>query len=268
MISRQRLRRVSNRYVKFHGSDVQDDWLRVKALAQLVDTIPEISTARPISIDVTQETISYQRLNNLQRIADLPHTQLLEVVRTLGRAIAKIHAQGMTVEALRKFATSPALPLELISDDTDIEKAVADRLPVGFFHGDCWHANVLVANSETLILIDPIPRPWILGNRRYLRANGIADIATLHMSFLYSHRLPRLLTASIEGQIAVGDTLINSYLEYFDAADLRRFVLRLSRAIAITYISSYPTRINPLVGRIKLALSKRRISVIDKILAD
>ena len=53
-------------------------------------------------------------------------------------------------------------------------------------------------------------------------ASGIVDLATMHMSLLVSLRIMKLLSISIEKQLAVGEILLESYLKHFDAMSLRR----------------------------------------------
>ncbi len=76
-----------------------------------------------------------------------------------------------------------------------------------------------------------------------------------------------LLNLDIDQQIEIGELLLESYLQHFSAQSLRPQVLRLSRAIAIQYVSSYPTRINFIVGKVKQRLSKKLIATIDAKLA-
>ena len=109
-------------------------------------------------------------------------------------------------------------------------------------------------------MIDPIQSPWLFGTNRFDVANGVIDLATMHMSFLVSVKLTQLMNLDVRQRLALGDVLLESYLSAFDAMSLRRHVIRLSRAIATKYISTYPVRINTVVGWIKLWLSKRAIA--------
>jgi len=261
------LRRHGDTFVKFHGSNVDDDWRHVNALMELTANTPRLRTAVPLSADQDRQRISYGWLGDLPRMITLTGPELVDAIAVIGSGLARIHEQGTACASLNGLGNTPVLPLEPFGIGAATVSKLDDRLPIGLFHGDCWHGNVLVDAAGDCVLIDPIQSPWLFGKKRYLLASGAADLATMHMSLIVSFTLLQLLRNDLNKQIELGDVLLESYLQRFDALSLREHVLRLSRAIAIQYISSYPTRINFLVGRIKLLLSRRIITDVDAKLA-
>ena len=97
-----------------------------------------------------------------------------------------------------------------------------------------------------------------------IQANGIVDLATMHMSLTMSFPLANLLRLNLDRQLEIGEVLLASYLRHFDALPMRKFVLQLSRSLAIRYATSYPKYINYLVGWVKRGLSKHIIAATDK----
>lgn len=266
MTARKYMKRVGDTFVKYHGPPIDDDWIRVNALAELTAKVAELQTAKPVAINASQQQIVYTWLGNLPRMISLPHERLLHAAVQLGAGLAEIHRQGRNCTALSSIAHLERISLKEFGIDDALQAQVDSLIPTGFFHGDCWHANVLVGTDGKLVLIDPIQSPWLFGQQRFFLASGIADLATLHMSLIVSYRLHDLVRVNVDQRLEVGEKLIQSYLGQFDATALRGAVLKLSRAIAIRYISSYPTRINFLVGKVKQVLSQRKIETIDKIL--
>ncbi|MGI9262426.1 MAG: hypothetical protein ACR2QR_10350 [Woeseiaceae bacterium] len=261
------LRRHGDTFVKFHGPSVEDDWRHVNALMELTANTSRLRTAVPLSADQDQRRISYEWLGDLPRMITLTGAALADAIAIVGSGLAHIHEQGTACASLDGLGNSPMLPLESFGIEPTTVSKMESRLPIGLFHGDCWHGNVLVDDAGECVLIDPIQSPWLFGSKRYLLASGAVDLATMHMSLIVSFTLLRLMRNDLDEQIELGNVLLESYLQRFDALSLREDVLRLSRAIAIQYISSYPTRINVLVGWIKLLLSKKMIADVDAKLA-
>lgn len=259
--------RHGDTFVKFHGPTVSEDWRHVTALAELTESIPGLRTAQPLSFDQDRQRISYRWLGDLPRIITLPGAELIDAIVVIGSGLAQIHEQGTRCPSLESLPERQVLPLGTFGIDQSTSRQIDARLPVGLFHGDCWHGNVLMDGTGNCVLIDPIQSPWLFGHQRFPLANGIVDLATLHMSLIVSFTLLRLLSVNLDEQIEVGNVLLESYLQRFDALSMRPQVLRLSRAIAIQYISSYPKRINVLVGWIKLLLSRKTIADVDAKLA-
>ena len=256
-------RRDGDRFIKYHGTPYEDDWIRVSALHQLCENVAGLRTAKPLKIDAPNQHIIYEWLGDLPRIISLPHEEFVQAMTRLGRCLAQLHEQRTDCEALRGSAAS--YPLENFGISAG-ETQQLQQLPTGLFHGDCWHANVLLGKDGDLVIIDPIMSSWLFGPDRYVLANGALDLATVHMSLIVSHRIGRLIMLDLEKCIEAGEALLAGYLSYFNAEALKPIVLRLSRAIAITYISSYPTRINTLVGWVKRALTRRQIAKVDRML--
>ena len=257
------LRRHGDTFVKSHGATVEEDWRQVNALAELAAGVPGMRAPQPLTLDRDAQRIAYEWLGDLPRMITLPRDELRPALATLGNGLAEIHARGTACDSLADCDGKPAYPMTSFGLSADDAATLSEALPVGLFHGDCWHGNVLVGDAGDLVLIDPIQSPWLFGSNRYALANGAFDVATMHMSLIVSFRLWPLLRLDADGQLELGDVLLASYLEVFDAAALKPVVLRLSRAIALQYISSYPTRINTMVGWIKRALSRRIIADLD-----
>ena len=261
------LRRHGDTFVKSHGPSVERDWRHVKALAELTTTIPGLCTAEPLALDRERQRITYRWLGNLPRMITLPAGRLKDTIAVLGGGLARIHEQGIRCPSLERVTDPAVFPLQGFGMDERALRDLDARLPVGLFHGDCWHGNVLIDDSGDSVLIDPIQSPWLFGRDRFLLANGVVDLATMHMSLIVSFRLLPLLRLDLNRQTELGDILLESYLQRFDAMALRPLALRLSRAIANQYISSYPVRINVLVGWMKRSLSRKIIADVDTKLA-
>ena len=120
-------------------------------------------------------------------------------------------------------------------------------------HGEC-------------VLIDPVQSPWMFGSFDYILANGAVDLATFHMSLLLSYPVMDLLKLDLQQKLLIDEALLDSYLQYFDARNLRDDVLALSRATATRVAGAYPERINFLIAKIKVRLSNRIIAKADKVL--
>jgi phosphotransferase family enzyme len=260
-------RRHGDSFVKFHGPAVEEDWKRVNALAEMTQDIAGVRTAKPLHLDTAAQCITYEWLGDLPGLITLPDDQLRTAVSVMGEGLARIHEQGMRCPSLQSSSAEPPFPLENFGIDEQTSRSIDARLPRGFFHGDCWHGNILVDEAGACVLIDPIQVPWLFGQQQWIQANGIVDLATLHMSLFMSYRIWPLINLDIDQQIKIGELLLESYLQHFSAQSLRPQVLRLSRAIAIQYVSSYPTRINFIVGKVKQRLSKKLIATIDAKLA-
>jgi hypothetical protein len=254
------LRRHGDEFMKYHGSWVEEDWRQVNILADLTKSIPNVRTAEPLRLDLEKECIWYEWLGELPSLITLKGGKLDEMVFRTGTALAKIHAASADMPAYSDISPDSRFPLGMFGVDKSDDRKISNKLPVGFFHGDCWHGNVHFDSQEECVLIDPVQSPWLFGSQRFVCASGIVDLATMHMSLLVSLRIMKLLSISIEKQLAVGEILLESYLKHFDAMSLRREAFRLSNAIAKKYVSTYPVRINVLVGWVKQGLSKRVIS--------
>lgn len=257
------MRREHDRFIKYHGSTLDDDWIRVRALSELTKNIPKLHSPTPLSVDDENQEIVYAWLGDLPRMITLPHEELLTSIANLGLGLARIHEQGKNCAALEHTSVESVLPLGTVGIDEATNRLVSDRLPTGLFHGDCWHANVLIDAAGDCVLIDPIPSLRLFGEHRYLLANGMVDLATLHMSLTLSFPLSKLLRLDLDRQLEIGEVLLESYLRHFDALAMRKYVLQLSRTLAIKYASSYPKYINYLVGWIKMGLSKQIIAATD-----
>ena len=251
------LRRYDDEFLKFHGPSVRRDWQQVRAFDRLTSNLPRVRTAKPLRAEFEEQRIWYEWLGKLSPLMSLRGEKLDDAVWRVGKALAGVHegTAGLPHDARPGFGK--ILLLEEFGIDASETAAIDARVPVGFFHGDCWHGNVLVDTNHDLVLIDPIQSPWLFGRERFDLASGVADLATMHMSFLVSVKLMQLLRLDVERRLELGDLLLDSYLSEFDATAVRGYVLRLSRAIATKYISTYPVRVNALVGRVKLLLSRR-----------
>jgi len=260
MIVKKLLVRQGNEFLKYHGPSVEEDWNKVTLLERMSEGISGLSAPKPLRLDIEKECISYEWLGDLPRMITLPGDVLEDVIYRFGNSLAQLHETS--VDAVKHGCTrsGAVLPLDMPCFDDVDRRVISAKLPVAFFHGDCWHGNVLVDADQNCVLIDPIQSPWLFGRRQYDLASSIVDLATLHMSLLVSFRILPLLTLNVGKQIELGDLLIESYLGHFNAASLRPQVLALSNAIARKYVSTYPTRINTLVGWVKVWLSNRVIS--------
>jgi hypothetical protein len=178
--------------------------------------------------------------------------------------LARLHSLDTASASPASHPRAPIFDLDRFGIDSKDQEHIDKLLPVGFFHGDCWQGNVLIDDSGACVLIDPIQSPWIFGKTRYLLANGAVDLATMHMSLLIGFPMLKLIHLDVDRKLEFDDILLDSCLKFFDARSLRRPVLHLSRAIAIRSVSSYPTRINPIIGRIKVLISQRIIESIAK----
>ncbi len=254
------LRRYGDEFLKFHGPSVRQDWRQVTTLSRLTDDMPRVRTATPLRVEADSERIWYEWLGKLPLLMTLHGDALNDAVWRVGKALAGIHEASTQMP--RETDDEPAVefPLEMFAVDRTVARDIDARIPVGFFHGDCWHGNVLIDADEDLVLIDPIQSPWLFGDKRFDVASGVVDLATMHMSFLVSVKLMELVNLDVSRRLAIGDLLLDSYLTEFDASALTGHVKKLSRSIATKYISTYPVRINTMVGWIKLWLSKRVIA--------
>lgn len=258
------LRRYGNEFLKYHGPTVQEDWQQVVTLERLTNEIPEILTAKPLRFDLENEYIWYEWLGDMPSLMSLQGDELDEVVCRAGRTLAQVHAASANEPVVDSARSIKVLPLGMFDVNESDARKIEARLPISFFHGDCWHGNVLVNSNLDCVLIDPIQSPWLFGKERFDRASGIVDLATLHMSLLVSMKIMPLLRIDVDKQLALGELLLDSYLQQFDANSLRNQVLKLSNSIAIKYVSSYPVRINYLVGWVKIWLSRRVIATAAK----
>lgn len=254
------LRRYGDEFLKWHGPTIEADWRQVSLLHDLTAAVDGVRTARPLRMDRERECIWYEWLGDLPTMISLRGDDLTDMLMKAGLALAQVHETSVLRQADDAATPVRILPLEMFGIGPEDAIRFDEKLPTGFFHGDCWHSNVLVDPNGDCVLIDPIQSPWLFGHERFEQANGAVDLATMHMSLLVSVKLPQLLRLDIDARLEYGNVLLESYLGYFDAQSLKKQVLSLSRAIATTYISSYPVRINTLVGWIKLWLSKRVIT--------
>ena len=254
------LQRRGDEFLKSHGPTVARDWLQVTTLQRMTETIPRVSTAMPLRVDHDNEQIWYEWLGDLPLLMSLDGERLQDAVWRVGKMLARVHAENTLLPIDERLDPVAVFPLAMFEIEESVAAEIDARIPTGFFHGDCWHGNVLIGADDDLVLIDPIQSPWLFGTYRFDVANGVVDLATMHMSFLVSVKFTQLLNLDVSQRLALGETLLESYLSEFDALALRGPIIRLSRAIATKYISTYPVRINTLVGWIKLWLSKRMIA--------
>mgnify|MGYP000340831765 CR=1 FL=1 len=252
--------RQGDEFLKYHGPTVEQDWGKVKLLEGLTEKIAGLRSPRPLRLDIEKECISYEWLGDLPRMITLRDDSLDDAICRLGQGLAQLHESSVGMAKQGSPGAGAELPLDMPCFGDADRRKIRAKLPVAFFHGDCWHGNVLVDADQNCVLIDPIQSPWLFGGRQFDFANSIVDLATLHMSLLVSFRILPLLTLDIEKQLALGDLLLDSYLGHFNAGSLRPQVLALSETIARNYVSTYPKRINTLVGWVKLWLSNRIIS--------
>lgn len=244
-------------YTKVHGASMEVDWQRVNALASLLDADTEATTARPLHCDPERRTITYEYLSDLRPLMRLPEDLLFETLARIGRSLAKVHMRAPST--LPSATASEKLPLTMLGIDDALEHRVNEHLPTGFFYGDCWHGNIFLGPRDTCVFLDPVQSPWMFGRRNFFVANGIVDLATLHMSLLISHPLLRLLRRDTGSLRRLGDELLEHYLATVGAKDCREDVLAVSRRVAEIYISVYPRRINFVVGSVKAAISRARL---------
>lgn len=243
-------------FVKHHGPTVTDDWFRAQLFSRLVAQVDGLRTARPLWIDESSQRIGYEWLPALQPFIDRPTAALTDDLRRLGALLAALHAVAMPDELPARY------PLAALGLDGSEVARLDAQLPCGMFWGDCWHGNIFRGEGAAIYVVDPLPNRWLF-EPGWVRANGVIDIAMLHMSLFFCHPSTRLLTFDPRHYMAPAAALLEAYLGFHDAADLAPLVLRVSRTLAIRYIAAYRRRLAYPLARFKIWRSHRILRKLD-----
>jgi hypothetical protein len=246
-------------FIKEHGPSVSEDWARVGDFARVVACVEGLCTAQPLWLDEGSQRIGYQWLR-LRPVIGLRPAVLAAQLRRFGVLLAALHAVDVPAPGLAAY---PLASLGLAKPEIALLGA---RLPCGLFWGDCWHGNVFRGDGAAICVIDPLPNRWVF-EPGYRLANGVIDLAMLHMSLFFCHPVARLLAMDPHRYEPPASALLQGYLDAVGAAELAPLVKRVSRTLAIRYIEGYRRRLARPLAELKVWRSHRILRMLDGTLA-
>lgn len=238
--------------IKFHGGTLRTDWIRARRLFDACRQLDGLEAAEPLSVDGTNETITYRRVQQL--IPYLPH--VLEDprrARAAGRLLAELHHVDVdNTEESRRHANRWLNGLGVLHEDIQKISSLFNR---GLVLTDCWHGNIFWKPDGTLVVLDPLP---VLPNLKLtpFYAYGVVDIAMLHMSHFFYHGIMRsVLTAPHRRYAECAHELIASYSQ--ETRCDPRLITRVSSQIAANHIRFYRHRLWAPLATIKTQAASR-----------
>lgn len=256
-----RQRRSDTIFVKNHDSRAFEDWERVNTFYEQCQRIPWLRAPKPCWLDSPAGSIGYERLHHLQPLLSIPDS-VEDRLDDFGRVLSRFHAEPVPIsvnkssnDEQRRFLAS----IGVTRRDADV---LIGEFPHGFFHGDCWHGNVLVSPERGFVFLDPIPVPWLFHSIRMV-ASGAIDLSFFYMSLFLRHPLLRLLRLDVNAARRLANVVLNGYLREIDGFRFRRSVIRLSDSLAERYIAEYPKRLCFPIGYCKLLVSSKLHRHID-----
>lgn len=245
-------------FIKRHDVNTASDWSRVTMFSALIARVDGLATATPLWKDESSGVIAYERLPALRPLLH-EHTKE-STFRRFGLLLARLHMLGLPASATSgPISTYPMSGFKLEPP----ELRLLERLPIGFFWGDCWHGNVFVHDDGRFYVIDPLPHRWLFDNQ-HLLANGAMDLAMLHMSLFFSHRLTKLMWFDPGELMPHAKRLLEGYLTEVGALPALPVLNRLSRILATRYIAAYRHRLVWPIAIGKQKLSARVMSKLDE----
>lgn len=247
-------------FPKFHGASCGEDIVRVQTLAEICLAGDGLVAPHVISSDLAAQIICYEFLGGLSPVLRLEagdRPRFLE----LGRQLAALHAMPLPI-GLSGQAAWGLRELIAFGLGEGEAKLLVSEMPVGFFHGDCWHGNLFVRGDQFVIL-DPIP-VGILFDRPPLVANGAFDLATLHMSLYARQPLMRyFFNIGMRVECTANDLLLG-YLGKERLSSLGPVIEKLSFLLADMWQDGLSRRLAPPVASLKRKMIKRAVAVLRR----
>lgn len=249
-------------FIKHHGSRSSIDWVRVKILFDVCTRVEGLDAAEPVWVDPELGQIAYKRIVGLRPLLR-PGGALENRMSRIGSLLAKFHQ--VSIRHLHpSMAASNSYPLGAFALPEGDTSVLNDTLPIGMFHGDCWHGNIWETSDNTFVILDPLPNAWMFEYRHDVGCGGI-DLAMLHMSLFMCHPLVRHVATNILEMEAASDALIEGYLESVNApvGRVRPAILRLSRELASRYVKGYAQRLVWPLAVLKSVIGRKIIGKLD-----
>lgn len=255
-----RLQSNHRAFVKKHGSDVAEDWASVQQLDALCRQIQDIHTATPLSFDAANGTISYEYLEGLEPA--LSRSGRARVApRRIGGAIAQLHLARSSDDVVGD--RTAADPLRLLNMTSECSDSLMTQFPRGFFHGDCWYGNVLTDTGGRLIVLDPIPNPYVFGRPKMERACGALDLGMMFMSVFFCIPLAHMARPALAARLDTADEILCGYADTAGISICRKEFLFMSRQLALRHIASYRQRLAFPIALIKTVAAGKILRELD-----
>lgn len=246
---------MSTFFHKEHGKETERDWQRVNFLYQQCKESDFFFAPKPIS--KTTQLIMYEKLNDLSPLLNRDKNLQIDFYQ-LGFELAKL--QHVTYSNI-PLGSGNEKSLYLLG----LNKAECDYLnrivPITFFHSDLWHGNILQSTKKKLVILDPCPTLLFKDFGESLYANGVVDIATLHMSILLVHPLSSQLTQNNNELLKKSDALLMGYLAYFpENKQIKQLIMKISYNLALRFVNGYKERLIWPLAQFKTFLANKNIT--------
>lgn len=249
-------------FFKRHGVHVQRDWIRVQRFHEIVQSVPDLHGARPLACVPESQGIAYELLPDHVALAALTGSsdhrgQLVRAAKLL----AAFHAVSVSDAGVAGPRVQRLDVFDLAREDCATLEAA--MLP-GFFWGDCWQGNILLA-ARKVYFIDPLPNRWLFDPEADV-ASGAIDLAMLYMSVFFCHPLSRLMRLDVRSLIDAADAMLDAYVTTASAQGTEVAVRRLARLLAVRYIDTCRLRLPAPVAIARRWVSRSILHSLDGIL--
>jgi len=240
-------------YVKQHGPGVEADWLRYRLLEDIASKMDKLQVPRAVLKDENHGTISYEYFNFPP--ASLHYLDNPQAWFFIGSQLAKLQARD--IRAPDGLKPAPFLLSSLGVNASD--QSVLSCLPITWMHGDFWHGNVFLDGMERIIVIDPIPAPF-MPFADCVTASGAVDAAFMYMSLFICHPLRKQVFIRVSKIRTAAEAFLDGYAGCgADYSELKNALRRLATRLAEIWVAGYWRRLPYPIAVVKVLATRRNL---------
>jgi len=246
-------------YVKQHGPGVEADWLRYRLFEDTASKLDKLHVPRAVFKDKDKGTISYEYYNFPP--ASLHYLDNPQAWFFVGSQLAKLQVQNVRVPD--GLMPDPFLLGSLGIDASD--QRLLSCLPVTWMHGDFWHGNVFLDGMEQIIVIDPIPAPFMPFSD-HVTASGAVDAAFMYMSLFVCHPLKKQTFIRAPKVRTAAESFLDGYAGTSpDSSELKKALRRLAARLAEIWVAGYWRRLPYPIAAVKVLATRKSLNYMKSV---